>query len=203
VDVRTGLDRAVANGAYVITDFTAGSVYLYPWRYGIDGPGSQIGTAMDPTTGALRSLPGGTKYGWWVGGGAGWRDAYNTADPTPHPVVRGTNELIRIDLATQKETTWFYQQGLDAVSVLGFDQAGHPVIFSWTQATDATTVWVLTDATHRTKLFSTKQQLNQALADSHGIWFSYAGSSGTYFYDSTGGFRQVSRTGGQVAGGCH
>jgi hypothetical protein len=199
VDVATGADRVVSrNGQYVVNDYVGTSVYLSPWVGGHDGPGPQIGWVLDPATGRIRAL-GGKGYGYWIGSGAGWRTDYNTADPTVHQGMTGPNRLIRVDLATGAEATWFYQQGSDGVQLLAFDRAGHPIVSSGTGQVDS--VLLLTDASHVSQLFSTGGFIGGPLADAHGIWFT--DGSATYLYTAGSGLRKVASTGGQIAGGCH
>jgi hypothetical protein len=203
VTVATGADRIVARtGQYVINDYVGNEVYLSPWVGGHDGPGPQIGWVLDPSSGALRQLPGGTRYGYWVAGGAGWRTDYNPADPTVHQGMTGPNRLIRVDITSGVETTWFYQQGADWVQVLGFDSQSHPIVLSGVQAGTNPTIgiWILNNASDRTPIYSGSQTMNWALADSHGIWLSDGGF--VYLY-SAGSLRKMALAGGQFAGGCH
>jgi hypothetical protein len=200
VNAATGADRVVSrSGQYVVNDYVGSGVYLSAWVGGHDGPGPEIGWVLDPTTGGVHALAGGQKYGYSVGSGAGWRTDYNPADPTVHQGMTGPNRLTRVDLASGTEATWFYQQGADWVQVLGFDTAGHPIVSSGTG--QLITVFSLTDATHRSQLFSTSAFLGWATADSHGIWFS--DGSSTYLYTPSSGLQRVASTGGQIAGGCH
>ena len=200
VNVATGADRVVTrSGQYVINDYAGIGVYLSAWIPGRDGPGPQIGWVLDPSTGGVRELPGGQKYGYWVGSGAGWRTDYNPADPTVHQGMTGPNRLTRVDLASGTEATWLYREGADWVQVLGFDKEGHPIVSSGTG--QAVAVLLLTDATHRSQLFSATGFMNGAISDSHGIWFN--NESATYLYTASSGLREVASTGGQIAGGCH
>jgi hypothetical protein len=200
VTVGTGADRILSRtGQYIVTDYVGAGIYLTAWIGGHDGPGPEVGWVLDPVSGNLRALSGGPKYGYWIGSGAGWRMDYNTADPTVHQGMTGANRIIRIDLASGAEATWFYQQGADWVQLEGFDRSGHPIVESGIGS--AVTMWLLSDASHRSKLFSGPTLLNGALADVHGIWFS--DGTATYLYNAVSGLQKVSLTGGQIAGGCH
>jgi hypothetical protein len=200
VDVASGADRVVSrSGQYVPNDYVGNGVYLTAWVGGHDGPGPQIGWVLDPSTGGIRALSGGQNYGYWIGSGAGWRTDYNTADPTVHQGMTGPNRLIRVDLASGAEAAWFYQQGAESVQLLGFDRAGHPIASSGVGQVVA--VWLLTDAGHRSQLFTGSLFMNSATADSHGIWFSDGGA--TYLYSAASGLQKVASTGGTFAGGCH
>jgi len=200
VDVATGADHVVSrNGQYVLNDYVGNGVYLSAWIGGHDGPGPQIGWVLDPSTGGIRALSGGQNYGYWIGSGAGWRTDYNTADPTVHQGITGPNRITRVDLLSGNESTWFYQQGADWVQVLGFDRAGHPIVSSGVG--QAIAVWLLTDASHRSQLYSASAFMSGAMADAHGIWFS--DGSATYLYTASSGLLRVATTGGQIAGGCH
>lgn len=200
VSVSTGVDRVLTQtGQYIIMDYGGNGVYLTQWVGGHDGPGPQIQWKLNPSTGAVTTLPGGAKYGYWVAGGAGWRTDYNTADPTVHDGPTGGNRLIRVDLATGAETTWLYQQGADWVQVMGFDLKGRPIVVVGVGT--QLTVWLLTDASHRARITTGTANYGWALGDSNGIWLS--GVDGTYLYTTTNGLQKMSATGGQIAGGCH
>jgi hypothetical protein len=202
VNVATGVDRAVnQSGRYIPVDFVGNSVYLKPWVGGIDGPGPQIGWALDPSTGSVRSLNGGTKYGYWIGGGAGWRMDYTDIDPTVLQGMPGTNRITRIDLTTGVEATWYYQQGATFVQVAGFDRFGHPIVSASAGAGgEGGQVLLLMDARHRVTLYSGPLMFHFAVADANGIWLS--DGSSTYLYAS-GSLHKVAATGGTIAGGCH
>jgi hypothetical protein len=200
VDVATGTDRIVSrSGQYVPNDYVGNGVYLSAWIGGHDGPGPQIGWVIDPSTGGIRALSGGQKYGYSVGSGGGWRTDYNTADPTVHQGMTGANRITRVDLASGTESTWLYRQGVDWLDVIGFDRAGHPIVATGTG--QAISVLLLTDASHRSQLFSTTGFIRGGVEDSHGIWF--IDDAGTYLYTAASGFHRVGATGGQIAGGCH
>jgi hypothetical protein len=200
VNVATGADRILLRtGQYIIMDYVGAGIYLAAWIGGHDGPGPQVGWVVDPVSGSVRALSGGQKYGYWIGSGAGWRMDYNTADPTVHTGMTGANRIIRVDLASGAEVTWFYQQGADYVQVEGFDRSGHPIVNSGVGG--VSTMWLLTDASHRSKLFTGPTFFYSATADLHGIWFS--NGSATYLYNAASGLQEVSLTGGQIAGGCH
>jgi hypothetical protein len=200
VDVASGADRVVSrNGQYVPSDYVGNAVYLTAWVGGRDGPGPEIGWVLDPSTGAIRALTGGQKYGYSVGSGAGWRTDYNTADPTVHQGMTGANRVTRVDLTSGNESTWLYRQGADWMDLLGFDRAGHPIVSTGTA--QAISVLLLTDAGHRSQLFSTTGFIGGAVEDSHGIWFT--DEAATYLYSAASGFHKVAAAGGQIAGGCH
>ena len=76
---------------------------------------------------------------------------------------------------------------------------GHPIIEC--ELASVSTMWLLSDASHRSKLFPAPQFFNGAMADLHGIWFS--DGTATYLYNAGSGLQKVSLTGGQIAGGCH
>jgi hypothetical protein len=203
VTVATGADRVVTRtGQYVINDYSGNGVYLTEWIGGHDGPGPEIGWVLNPSTGAVRGLSRGQKYGYWVAAGAGWRTDYNPADPSVHNGPTGGNRVTRIDLGSGAEATWFYQQGADWVQVVGFDRQGHPLIASAvaSSGTQVVDLWLLTDASHRTRIYSGPQFTNWMMADANGIWLSDGAT--TYLY-AGGSLRQMASTGGQIAGGCH
>jgi hypothetical protein len=199
VDVSSGVDRVLlTRGQYLINDFEAGGIYLTAWVGGHDGPGPQIGWVLNPTTGVLTALSGGQKYGYRIGSGAGWRDDYNTADPTVHEGMTGSNREIRVDLKSGAETTWFYRQGVDGASLVGFDRQGYPIINSVVGT--AFTTWSVVSPNNARKLFS-GYAFGSVTADPNGLWFS--DGQATYLYDSTHGVRKMAAVGGSIAGGCH
>jgi hypothetical protein len=153
---------------------------------------------LDPSSGAVTALAGGAKYGYWIAGGAGWRTDYNTADPTVHDGPTGGNRLIRVDLRTGAETTWFYQQGAEWVEVLGFDLNGHPILAD--AIGNVTTTWLLVDSSHRSQIAQASGIYGNAVGDSNGIWLS--DNNGTYLF-AAGSLKKMSATGGLIAGGCH
>jgi hypothetical protein len=200
VSVGTGVDRVLTQkGQYIIMDYSANGVYLTQWIGGHDGPGPQIQWKLNPSTGALTTLSGGAKYGYWVAGGAGWRTDYNPADPTVHNGPTGGNRVTRVDLATGAETTWLYQQGADWVQVMGFDLRGDPIVEVGVGS--QVTIWLLSDSLHRTQITTGLATYGWAVGDSNGIWLSEA--DGTFLYRSTTGLQKMSSTGGLIAGGCH
>jgi hypothetical protein len=204
VTVATGVDRIVnRSGDFVPVDYVGNSIYLMPWVGGFDGPGPQIGWALDPSTGTLRTLSGGSKYGYWIGGGAAWRMDYNQADPTVLQGMPGTNRITRIDLATGIESTWYYQQGASVVYVIGFDRSGHPIVSATVEGsnnTQSVQILLLTDASHRITLYSGDEPFTWTVGDANGIWLSDGTS--TYLY-AGGSLKKMAATGGTIAGGCH
>lgn len=199
VNVSTGVDRVVLKtGQYAITDYVGTGVYLTAWVGGHGGPGPEVGWVLNPTTGAVRALTGGEKYGQRIGAGAGWRDDIYDVDPNV-PGMPAPNRITRIDLRTGAEATWFYERNANSVSLMAFDMQGHPLVAS--TLGDSFSVWRLTDAAHRTELFSGKGFPLGAIADSHGVWISDGTS--TYLYMAGLGVQKVSRSTGRFAGGCH
>jgi hypothetical protein len=200
VTVATGADRVLTrSGLYTINDYVGDGIYLSAWVGGHDGPGPQIGWKLDPSTGGVQALSGGQKYGYAIGSGGGWREDYNPADPTVHQGMTGPNRLIRVDLATGTEQTWFYQEGADSVELLGFDRQGRPIVSSATG--QVITLWLLPDSSHRSLLHSGSTFYPSAVADLQGIWFS--NGSETDLYTPSAGLHKISSIGGSIAGGCH
>jgi hypothetical protein len=173
-------------------------VFLKAWVGGIDGPGPEIGWVLNPTTGTVRALAGGEKYGHSIGAGAGWRDDIYGVDPTITGIP-GPNRITRIDLSTGAEAVWFYQPKANSVSLVGFDGQGRPLVAA--MIGEEFSIWRLTDASHRTELFSGRGFPLGAIADSHGVWIS--DGTATYLYRSGLGVQKVSRSTGRFAGGCH
>ena len=200
VSVGTGADRVLTQtGQYIIMDYTGSRVFMTQWVGGHDGPGPQIQWMLNPSTGVVTTLPGGSKYGYWAAAGAGWRTDYNTADPTVHNGPTGGNRLIRVDLTSGAETTWLYQQGADWVQVMGFDLKGHPIVE--VSVGNQITISLLSDSVHRTEITTGPTNYGWVVGDSNGIWLS--GVDGTYLYTSAAGLQKMSPTGGLIAGGCH
>ena len=202
VDAATGSDRIVARGQYVATDYETEGVYLTQLVGGHDGPGPQIGSLLNVSTGSIRQLAGGAQYGYVIGGGRGWRAQYNTADTTTHEGMGfWTNELFAVRLTDGSATSWFYRRGVDSVDVIGFDRQLNPVLNVATG--NSAVILDLTAANVATLLYSGPIGTFQAaLGDGVGIWLS-GQIVGTYLWTPGGPLKKISAVGGIPAGGCH
>jgi hypothetical protein len=202
VDVATGSDRIVARGQYVVSDYETEGVYLTQLVGGHDGPGPQIGSLLNVSTGAIRPLSGGAQYGYTIGGGRGWRPQFNTADSTTHQGPGfWTNQLFAVSLTSGSATSWLYRPGVDTVDVIGFDRQQNPVIDVATG--NSAVILDLTGPNAATQLYSGPiGTFVAALGDGVGIWLS-GQTAGTYLWPPGGPLKKVSATGGVPAGGCH
>jgi len=202
VDVATGSDRIVARGQYVASDYETEGVYLTQLVGAHDGPGPQIGSLLDVSTGSIHQLAGGAQYGYVIGGRRGWRSQFNTADPTTHQGMGfWTNELFAVKLTDGSAISWFYRLGVDSVDVIGFDRQLNPVIDVATG--NSAVILDLTAPGVATQLYSGPIGTFQAaLGDGVGIWLS-GQTSGTYLWPPGGPLKKISATGGIPAGGCH
>lgn len=202
VDVATGRDRIVARGQYVVSDYETEGVYLTQLVGGHDGPGPQIGSLLNVSTGTIRQLAGGAQYGYVIGGGRGWRAQFNTVDTTTHEGMGfWTNQLFAVKLTDGSAISWLYRPGVDSIDVIGFDRQLNPVIDVATG--NSAVILDLTAPNAATQLYSGPIGTFQAaLGDGMGIWLS-GQTAGTYLYPPGGPLKKISATGGVPAGGCH
>ncbi len=126
VDIKTGDDRPVTSAAqWGIVAYTGEGIYL--GRPAIPG-GTRGLWRLDPATGVIRQLD--EKYRWWqVRDGAAWAFALEMSVTEPFAAHQqgGTNELLRLDLATGAISSWLYLPD-EMTLFLAFDQQGHPVV---------------------------------------------------------------------------
>jgi hypothetical protein len=163
VSVASGADRVLVTGNWYVLDFETSGIYVGS----LDNPGIWL---LNPNTAALRQLTKGPGP-WSVFGGFGWSTAFDPTDPHPQPAMGGfaPNLLVRLDLTTGVVTPWVHKPGA-AISIVGADMEGHPLIevFSEAHETDLVTG---SEATKRLFLFTTQEPMTPAAIDSHGVWF--------------------------------
>ena len=164
VDIAAGSDSVVlGTGHYRVAGWSNAGILAYPATPG--GPASGL-WLIDPDTGAQKQLDSGhPRIGWTAGLGAAW-----TSD---------SDRVLRLDLATGVEQTWFQKQG-SVVWVMGFTADGSLV----TVATDAGgsgnshVLAIAAAGGPATELWGGKQNaidgslgLNQPVPDRVGTWF--------------------------------
>jgi hypothetical protein len=210
VDVATGADTvsavalpgAEARGA-MVADFNSAGVYLLADK--LNGYPSGV-WLMNPTTGDLRLLMAISGV-LAVRDGVAWIGLADPRDPSPPRLTSGDltfDSIARVDLATGKQTLWFYRPG-EAVSLLGLDTRGRPVVglatnasFDFNHVTEVRLVLQPGDA--GALVFSGGWGLQAPQRDGERLWFG--GASGIYLYTAAHGLQMVSTTGGLPVGRC-
>ena len=206
-----------------------GSRYVYPGQQGIyvvnpaDNTFSQLGEgkawiilALDPQgvyaavqntaglwllpfSGAARQI---TAAGYWqaVGGGA----AYGTTTSAVPPGA--ANQIIRLDLKTAANVTWFMADGGQS-QVVGFDRSGSPLIQVTSSRGGQSYLWLAPSVGGATLIAimgagfpGSFNPYWPPIADQQGVWFGGA-STISLFIPNTGLYAPV-QIGGQLAGDC-
>ena len=205
VDAATGGDRTIslalpADAPYGVVNFSADGVYIESgWE------GSVFGYwRIDPATSALVALGTGPVF-WDDGSGYTLRAVFDRQDPKP--ALSGLsgdprpNEIVRRDLGTGAEETWFYRPGFN-VSIGGTFLSGAVLVAAEPAAdvpNDGTWEYWLVAGPLRSSLLG-RFLPGQGLADSHGIWIATA--LGLYLFTAAGTAERVSELRGYPANGC-
>jgi hypothetical protein len=151
-----------------------------------------------------------TAGGYWtaIGGGA----AYGTALPADR---QGTpNPILRLDLKTGTSIQWFMMDDTSSTSItrlVGLDLSGVPIVL--TSDLYVVRVWLVPTLGGAKVIaaFSSSAALylnGSPVADAHGIWFSanggaaHPGAVAMLLWVPDGGWYQVAKIGGTLAGGC-
>lgn len=221
VDVASQADHVVYTqtsqdqGFYVVLDYQAAGIYL-----GDVGPSGESVNGLwrlDPNTKSLQMLapisePGSRQGFYLIGAGGAWYGDVAPGDVPPHQGLAPMDRLLRLDLTTSARTPWFRRQGM-MVEGLGFDGAGHPIVWAATMTSDASALtsqelWLVTAPNVAKQIYSGPGSASPAffnfrgapLADDHGLWFGT--SAGIYLYTPDGKFQRVSSAAGKIAGRC-
>lgn len=114
-----------------------------------------------------------SRSGYWsiVGGGAAY--GHPTQNPTLSP-----NQLVRLDLNSGTSTPWF-RRPQQYVDVIGFDAAGHPIVWAsggeevGTPIPGYREIWLVTGQNAGVKLVSgVLSFVPTSVSDPHGIWLT-------------------------------
>jgi len=185
VDIASAADRVVSSqGQYDVLRYGSDGVYLVHHVVGTDSSSGLW--LLDPATGALRQIRAAEQSVEWyvIGGGAAWSGALDPSDPHPAPAKFPHDEVVRLDLASGAESTWFRQLG-SQVTVVGFDPDGHPLVESSTA--DATSLWLVSGPTTQRQLYTSAapgRHVTSAVTSSDRTWLTTETSLFVFTRDS-------------------
>jgi hypothetical protein len=195
VTVASGADRVLnVNPGFAVKDFDGRYVYLtyiQSWQpakleqgvWRIDSAtGSLVQLSQQGPVLALRALQ------LWVG-------RINPTDPSPPKDSQGGqlfDSIVQVNLTTGAETAWIYRPG-EAVSLIGLDRGGHPVV-GVTHGPDfsgSPSAVLLIDAPgdSGTVITNTAVALSTMQADVGRIWFGSA--HGIYLWTPADGLQKA------------
>ena len=208
VDLATGKDRVYKIGVagtgaqlpFLVLSFVREGIWLT--NAGYEGPGGGL-FLLDLDTGALNEthLPRDARINEPVAGGPG---TFWFTDPGPNPETAIgfplPERILQLTVPDGKSAIWFTKPGW-YVRVLGTDLAGHPIVAGWVNGSDSLdeSVWVVSSPA-TAKEISTRIDLFQTIADSHGVWFG--SSEGIYHYSDATGMQKITDHNAGPAGTC-
>ena len=171
-----------------VADYSASGVYLLS-QSAIGGP-SQGVWLLNPATGNVTQLRN-LGWVWAVRDGYAWVGRFDSQDKTVWPPmeIAPLNSLVRIDLATGAETTWFYQAGRYPW-MMGLASRGRPVVA--VGGPDGQEVRVITQPGSPGDAVYTDRGggfFNVVEGDGDRIWVGSA--TGIYLYRPDRGFQKV------------
>jgi hypothetical protein len=169
-----------------VADFGPAGVYLVS-SSALGGPGEGV-WLLDPGTGAIKQL-GQIHRVWAVRDGYAWVARFDSRDKTvwAPSEVPPANSLVRIDLASGAETTWFYRAGAYPW-LIGLDSNGRPVL-SLGGGNGNEVLLVDRPGSPGRPVYSGSLTLDYVQGDGDRLWFG--GSRGIYLYTPDQGFRKV------------
>jgi hypothetical protein len=169
-----------------VADFAAAGVYIVS-ASALGGPGEGV-WLLDPATSAIKQL-GAIHRVWAVRDGYAWVARLDARDKTVWPATElaPANSLVRIDLATGAETTWFYRAG-SYPWLLDLDSRGRPVVLL---GGDKGNEVLLVDRSGSPgePVYSGNMAFDYVQGDGDRLWFG--GSRGIYLYSPDRGFQKV------------
>lgn len=209
VDTSTGGDRILYSGSptYAIAGFTAAGVYLTQATLTPDGAFFAGLFLLPVTGGAPKAVAGANRAvdrsGWTVLDGAAWGTEF-TAGGNPGL----GNELVRLDLGTGVVTVVLTESENTAVSMIGFDGAGNPLVttlFPVSYSSETPTLAQLlavNSPQHTTVLWHSSDPnpslpFGPAFDDPRGAWL---GGQGGVWLDVNGGVSLIAVPGNSVVG---
>lgn len=164
---------------FTVADFDAAGIYLVTNQFEQLPDGVSL---LDPKTGATRSLHS-VSHVIFVRRGYAWVAKIDPRDPSP-PVLRrsGTpsDSVVRVDLASGAETTWFYRPGME-VWLEGFYLGNEPIVSVFDpNSTDQAATWLGNNPYGPELQLGPGLYLGAPQQDGDRIWFG--GYSGIYLY---------------------
>lgn len=197
VDIATGADTVIYQTTDVLgaTWFGADGIYLAQSVALADTPTAFHLWRLAPSSPSPVELLGGASVGpgdFRFAGGNFWIMAVNQTDP------KGPKTLLRFDLSTGGETTW-YEQTTAFAQFLGVDADGTPVVSMWSAVNDDPGKTYLVPAPGSLQLLS-QVGFVQMSVDSYGLWLN---GDGIWFQPPGGSLEKVaSERGGYILGSC-
>jgi hypothetical protein len=191
VDVATGEDRTFRvnmSEGLTVADYRASGVYLLK-APGLGGPSEGV-WLMNPNTGAVKQLRA-VHNVWAVRNGIAWVARLDARDKTQWPPIElpPANSIIRVDLATGAEQTWFYRAGTYPWW-LGFGPSGWPVIFTGLGEQGVREIRLLDHANENGQLvYSGKIDFVRVQGDGGRLWLG--ATQGVYLYRRGTGLQKV------------
>ena len=176
---------------FTVADFDAAGVYLMANTFEHLPSGVWL---MDSTNGTLRQV---TQVGpvAAVRSGYAWLSTIDPHDPSPPQLRRSgtaSDSIVRFDLASGAQTTWFYRPGME-VSLIGFASAGRPIVYieDPSGSTDLSETWLSGGpGSNGTLVYSGRQPyIVSPQGDGDRIWFG--GYTGIYMYTQSHGLQKV------------
>jgi len=203
VDVATGANRMIYSSSFVpsVVQFNADGIYFTDDK----GEGWRTGLWWIAPQGGQPRLISRTIWEPVVANGAAWGLTFNPADPHPAPGGIGSpeNTILRFDLRTGAQHTWWYQPGSD-MRLLDGDYSGNLFAYTFREDVDGSLVdWVL-DPKGTAHGIGTANLDDLAAVDLNGTWFTDSGSSSLWLFKSgqlerIAGFNVAELT---IGGGC-
>jgi hypothetical protein len=197
--VSTGADRTLrvdppTGALWRVLDFDGRYVYLVSLVFGQSGALPSGVWRLDTATSELLQLSQARSILFmrypqlWVG-------RVNPSDPSP-PTSSQTGQLfdsiVQVDLTSGVQTTWIYREGT-AISILGLDMDGHPVVVvtrgSDSSASAGTVLLLARPGDPGTQISAGDVPLSHMQADVGRIWFGT--DYGIYLWTPGGGLHPV------------
>lgn len=192
VDVASGntrsFDLSLSTWDPYVADYRAEGVYLLS-ASAMGGPGEGV-WLLDPLTGNVKQLRQ-VHQAWAVRDGYAWAARFDPRDKSVWPPVElaPANSMVRIDLATGAETTWFYRAGTYPW-LEGLDSYGRPVVLLGI-GPSSNEIRLIDHAGSSGVVIRSGDTvgLDYLQGDGDRLWFGNA--RGIYLYEPSRGFQKV------------
>ena len=170
-----------------VMDYGTAGVYLSAGS-AMGGPALGV-WLVDPATGNIKALRT-ADWVWAVRDGYAWVGRFDSRDQTVWPPmeIARLNSLIRIDLATGAETTWFYAPGRYPW-MIGLASGGRPLVVLG--GPNGNELRLLNEPGLPGQVIHTGNDItfDTPQADGDRIWFG--GATGIYLYTPAAGLQRV------------
>jgi len=190
VSLADGTDRVVYSGApRSVLAYEKDGIFITSVVYYRDGLGGGL-WRLDPVTGAAAEIPNGAPFEAVAG-------QYAFSDGG----VIMPRTLVRVDIRTGAQETWFHTDGPGWIWFVGIDGRGHPIIDVSPDVPGPKWQLEVVSSPQVVTMIATATIHTLGVTDSHGTWL--AGDDGVYLLRPDSTLVRVSDvTGGNVAGGC-